>query len=217
MLNCICVYKVNKPYKCYDKGNVVEFAAKRLTADAWSVVMNDYYNRPLPERPYFYIHNVNQQDTLPTNEYDPSISGTTDTGMVNDKIAKEFPKTIKLNYKNTTDTGTSLITKPAGLRHANASKVRCEIRYGRDTKTFELKKVLIDYIKAPQTIRLTKDQMDLTEDTSQIMEFPDYVCQEIINELTLLVMARDADPRTQTQATVNQSIAPPAQQQTSQS
>nr|DAM35500.1 MAG TPA: hypothetical protein [Bacteriophage sp.] len=38
--------------------------------------------------------------------------------------------------------------------------------------------------------------MDLTEDTSQIMEFPDYVCQEIINELTLLVMARDADPRT---------------------
>lgn len=217
MLNCICVYKVNKPYKCYDKGNVVEFAAKRLTADAWSVIMNDYYNRPLPERPYFYIHNVNQQDTLPTNEYDPSISGTTDTGMVNDKIAKEFPKTIKLNYKNTTDIGTSLITKPAGLRHANASKVRCEIRYGRDTKTFELKKVLIDYIKAPQTIRLTKDQMDLTEDTSQIMEFPDYVCQEIINELTLLVMARDADPRTQTQATVNQSIAPLAQQQTPQS
>ena len=37
----------------------------------------------------------------------------------------------------------------------------------------------------------------MTEDTSQIMEFPDYVCQEIINELTTLIMARDADPRLQ--------------------
>lgn len=217
MLNCICVYKVNNSYKCYDKGNVVEFAAKRLTADSWSIIMNDYYNRPLPERPYFYIHNVNQQISLPTNEYNPDISGSTDTGIVNDSFLKEFPKTIKLNYSNQPDEENSLITKQAGLRHANASKVRCEIRYGRDTKTFELKKVLIDYIKAPQTIRLTKDQMDLTEDTSQIMEFPDYVCQEIINELTLLVMARDSDPRTQIQATVNQSIASPAQQQTNQS
>ena len=55
--------------------------------------------------------------------------------------------------------------------------------------------------------------MDLTEDTSQIMEFPDYVCQEIINELVTLIMERDADPRTQSHQVVSQSIANPAQQQ----
>ena len=59
MLNCICIYKLKKNYKCYDKNNYVQFAAKRLTADSWSIIVNDYYNRPLPERPYYYIHNVN--------------------------------------------------------------------------------------------------------------------------------------------------------------
>lgn len=67
ILNCICLYKVNKKWKCYDAGNYVQFAAKRLTADSWSVIINDYYNRPLPERPYFYIHNININSTLPTN------------------------------------------------------------------------------------------------------------------------------------------------------
>lgn len=59
ILNCVCVYKVTKNYKCYNANDYVQFAAKRLTADSWSIVQNDFYNRPLPERPYFYIHNVN--------------------------------------------------------------------------------------------------------------------------------------------------------------
>lgn len=50
-------------------------------------------------------------------------------------------------------------------------------------------------MKCPQFIRLTQEQIDLTEDTSQIMEFPDYVNQEIINELVHLVMERINDPR----------------------
>ena len=91
-----------------------------------------------------------------------------------------------------------------------------EIRYGSDSSVFKLEKVFVDYIKAPQVIRLTQEQVDLTEDTSQIMEFPDYVCQEIINELTTLVMENIADPRLNTNNIVTQSIANPAQQQTAQ-
>jgi hypothetical protein len=44
------------------------------------------------------------------------------------------------------------------------------------------------------------------------MEFPDYVCQEIINELVRLVMENTADPRLQTNSIVTQSIANPVQQ-----
>jgi hypothetical protein len=62
--------------------------------------------------------------------------------------------------------------------------------------------VYIDYIKAPQFIRLTQEQLDLTEDTSQMMEFPDYVCQEIINELVHLVMENASDQRLQTHPVV---------------
>ena len=72
---------------------------------------------------------------------------------------------------------------------------------------------MIDYVKAPQHVRLTKNQLDLTEDTSQILEFPDYVCQEIINQLVTLVMANNGDPRLQTTPVVSQSIVEVAQQQ----
>jgi hypothetical protein len=37
----------------------------------------------------------------------------------------------------------------AALRYANPTKVRCEIRYGKDNTVFELQRVFIDYIKAP--------------------------------------------------------------------
>jgi hypothetical protein len=67
LLNCICVFKVHKNWKCYNGGSYVQSAAKRLTSDSWSTIINDYYNRPTPERPYYYIHNINKYNTVPTN------------------------------------------------------------------------------------------------------------------------------------------------------
>lgn len=276
ILNCICIYKVKKRFKCYDAGNSVQFAAKRLTADSWSTIINDFYNRPLPERPYYYIHNVNQSSNLPTNPVsstellDSSFTGTdTRSDYINSKSTKYYvikykektgededknpvysdektgnftdeyelinftkthpdwiilekskeviasnvesnlPRTISLNGI----TNKSLVEREAGVRYGNPTNVRMEIRYGHDSSVFELVGVFVDYIKAPQTIRLTQEQVNLTEDTSQIMEFPDYVCQEIINELVHLVMENTADPRLQTHIPVTQSIATPAQQQ----
>ena len=270
ILNCICIYRVNGTYKCYDDGNYVQFPAKRLTADSWSVIINDYYNRPLPERPYFYIHNININNTLPTNPitdtnpngtdlsseyigspkeiqyylisakdgvaagtrvyvkdgdvykedtYTTKIEGATmddlSTKTVEGKTTKSnFPRTIKLGKPDYRTVST--VNRDTGTRYGNASNVRMEIRYGHDDSVFKLEKVFIDYIKSPQTIRLTQEQVNLTEDTSQIMEFPDYVCDQIINELTMLVMENTADPRLQTNTTVTQSIANPAHQQTSQ-
>lgn len=253
MLNCVCIYKMAKTHKCYDKGDYVNFAAKRLTADSWSVIVNDYYNRPLPERPYYYIHNVNNSDILPTNapatdmynEYKVATNGSEDNihpssrpnELVADKNGKNpeeegyettwenyselypaqsnFPRTITLTdiTKKDNTRVISTVEREAAQRYGNASKVRCEIRYGRDSSVYQLEKVFIDYIKAPQTVRLTQEQVDLTEDTSQIMEFPDYVCQEIINELVTLVMENTADPRLQSHPIVTQSIANPVQQQ----
>ena len=267
LLNCVCIYKVDKKWKCYDAGDYVQFAAKRLTADSWSVIVNDYYNRPLPERPYFYIHNININNTLPTNPitdtnpngtdlsseyigspkeiqyylisakdgvaagtrvyvkdgdvykedtYTTKIEGATmddlSTKTVEGKTTKSnFPRTIKLGKPDYRTVST--VNRDTGTRYGNASNVRMEIRYGHDDSVFKLEKVFIDYIKSPQTIRLTQEQVNLTEDTSQIMEFPDYVCDQIINELTMLVMENTADPRLQTNTIVTQSIANPAQQQ----
>lgn len=114
--------------------------------------------------------------------------------------------------------GLSLSTSPnathaATSRYGNTSKVRMEIRYGKDNSTFELKKVYIDYLKAPQFIRLTQEQVDEVEDNSQILEFPDYICQEIVNELIKLLLENASDPRIQSQPVISQSIANPVQDQ----
>lgn len=105
----------------------------------------------------------------------------------------------------------STVERATAYRYGNPSNVRIEIRYGKDSSVFELVEIAVDYIKTPQVIRLTQEQMDLTEDTSQIMEYPDYVCQEIINELTTLVMARTGDPLLNNFVPINQTIANPAQ------
>ena len=265
ILNCVCIYRVNKNWKCYNAGDYVQFSAKRLTADSWSVIVNDYYNRPLPERPYFYIHNVNLNEQLPTNPLNTSNPNGTDlnsaydvkpsnitvryyldnkedggqtevfvkgnsvysdkqcTTLLSDvtlgQLTVDYKATSPLNKSNFpreisfNDTTIDAVEKETAQRYGNASKVRMEIRYGHDDTVFTLVKVFVDYIKTPQYIRLTQEQVNLTEDTSQIMEFPDYVCQEIINELTTLVMENTADPRLQTHIPVTQTIANPAQQQ----
>ena len=329
ILNCICIYDVNKTFKCYNKGDVWRRAATRLTADVYSQILDNFWLRPTYRRPYYYIHNVNQRQTttytpyededytvnsrsniltitkpiVPTNprkttgkistlppdiyphsSYDINnanegdliqiykwlksdgtysdtrdddiigyvrlsqtyqsgefktisvytflfnISGTdadtTDTSMSNNTgVISTYNLGVDAHNKNIvtgeglpdsyiSDSGeSSLVEKGAGLRYGNTSTVRMEIRYGTDDRLFRLKKVYIDYIKAPQNIRLTQEQLDVTEDTSQMLEFPDYVCQEIINELVHIVMENITDQRLQTHPVVSQSIANPAQQQ----
>ena len=292
LLNCICIYRVKERFKCYDAGDIVQFAARRLTADAWSLIVNDYYNRPLPERPYYYIHNVNTDTELATNPItsnvlDQELSSGTDvqldseypvtptkeqynffkiipyssTGenyniyiddqrravlhpddrtdheneyylvlnadytnieqfvkspratIIPENNNRFVPKTINIKNLIGQKESHSLVEKEVGFRYGNPSNVRLEIRYGKDDTVFELVGVVVDYIKTPQLIRITQEQIDLTRDTSQIMEFPDYVCQEIINELVMLVMENTANPRLQTHIPVTQSIATPTQQQ----
>ena len=134
------------------------------------------------------------------------------TTIPSDKESSNFPRVVKLNQLATKPTADA-VELEAAQRYGNASKVRMEIRYGKDRSVYELVKVLVDYVKTPQYIRLTQEQMDLTQDTSQIMEFPDYECNEIINELVHLIMGQTADPRLQVHPTVTQSIASPVQQQ----
>lgn len=243
MLNCVCIYYVAKQKDCWDAGSYIEIPATRLTADSWSQIITDIYNRPSPMRPYYYIHNLNQQQVLPTdlrtkvatgtgleevgidmngiyqvtsasggewkdNDIDAGTTGGTNIETQNSNFQRTFKlKTTKGEQQ------VSLVEKPIALRAGNTSNVRCEIRYGKDDSLFQLVEVQIDYVKCPQFIRLTQEQIDLTEDTSQIMEFPDYVNQEIINELVHLVMERVNDPRLGNNIQMTQSIARPTGQQ----
>ena len=219
MLNCVCIYYVAKQKDCWDAGSYIEIPATRLTADSWSQIITDIYNRPSPMRPYYYVHNDNKYQTLPTDPVDTSTKEGTDINALygvtkyDSNTGSNFDRTFKLKFNGETETEISLVEKPIAVRVGNASNVRCEIRYGKDDTLFQLVEVQIDYVKCPQFIRLTQEQIDLTEDTSQIMEFPDYVNQEIINELVHLVMERTNDPRLGNNIQISQSIARPTGQQ----
>lgn len=269
LLNCICEYKVLKPFKCYDANTYVQFPAERLTADSWSTVINNVYTRPTYKRPYYYLHNVNrdlintatqgetpnyidytshhydgtsgnseptERKDLPTDPYGSDIKsiGTeftdTDTygeNVISDGHIKDINDNLYANDKSTeggvsriidikngdSSIKVNAVEKIGQIRYGNPGNVRIEIRYGKDNSLFQLERVYVDYIKAPQHIRLSQEQLDLTEDTSQMMEFPDYVCQEIINELVHIVMENGRDDRLPTHVQVSQSVANPAQQQ----
>ena len=233
MLNCVCIYYVAKQKDCYDAGSYIQIPATRLTADSWSQIVTDIYNRPTPMHPYYYIHNQNTNITLPTapitgngdtSDDNPAgykgtdLAGTYKVENDDDEPATDggegsnFQRTFKLNINNQQQ-NISLVEKPTAARIANPTNVRCEIRYGRDDSLFQLVEVQIDYVKSPQFIRLTQEQIDLTEDTSQIMEFPDYVNQEIINELVHLVMVHSNDPRLPNDMQITNTIARPTGQQ----
>ncbi len=148
--------------------------------------------RPSYKNPYYYINNVNTENTYNTSDTQVPINYT----------EGEEPDIINRN-----------VQRVAEERYGNKNQVRLEIRYGRDDSIFQLKQVYVDYLKAPQFIRLTQEQVDEVADNSQVLEFPDYVCQEIVNELIMLLMENASDPRLQTTIPINQSIANPAQEQ----
>ena len=250
LLNCICLFDVNKNKECWNAGDVMVVGATKLTADSWSSVVDDVYNQPTKRRPYYYIHNqndihletiedkkipANRNSELPTNSNvntyseDEKKEGKTVvlSGNATDNLHtlgydsnlsklgnSNFSRTFLFDGKDPTgDNENAAIEKPAGSRHANSSRVKVEIRCGRDkSNVFSLSAVQIDYVKAPQFIRLTQEQLDSDEDISQVMEFPDYVNQEIVNELVNLVMRKINDPSLSAHMQMTQSIARPTGQ-----
>lgn len=149
MLNCVCIYYVAKQKDCYDAGSYIQIPATRLTADSWSQIVTDIYNRPTPMHPYYYIHNQNTNITLPTapvTEAEGGVSDDNPAGYKGTDLAgkyevtdtdggvatstnggSNFQRTFQLNNNQQI----SLVEKPTATRIANPSNVRCEIRYGK--------------------------------------------------------------------------------------
>lgn len=298
LLNCIIEYSASKDFKCYKTGDIVQFNAKRLTADMFPGIINNHYLKPKYDNPYYYINNVALDTIHPINETpklitdstnqlgsisikfgtpgtstltvvkdgqallftysadwttpdppdppDPPISDQLNPGgnIVNNynlyhdivslqqdlswfNISTEIVGTdlvfinhIGENITSISETGTYLtvVTTAASIsedalenripsyRYGNRSKVRMELRFGKNTSGLYPTKVYIDYLRSHQYIRLTQDQIDEIVDTSQVLEFPDYICLEIVNDLTKLLLENGSDVRLQTHIPINQTI-----------
>lgn len=192
MLNCIATFtggSDGRAKRCSgseDKSKVISSLCRRLTADIYPDVLRNYYLRPSHKNPYWYI-----------------INSTSQGERVSDKS--------KYNTDNVQDSNPMdyryIYMKDRGDRTAHQSTVNIEIHSGKSD--WVLDKIYITYIKAPMYVSMTEDEVLAIEDNTQNLEFPDYVCYEIINILVKLVMENASDPRLQTNMPVNQTIAIP--------
>lgn len=138
VLNCVCVFKVNHQHGCHNAGDYYQVGASRLTADAWSQIINNFYMKPSYKRPYYYIHNVNTETNTPTNPIvlnnnGQIVSGTDYSNSSNTSITKfkyilrggkidgaaldDFiPERDKINdlTKFTTSNSDTLVVEPKG-------------------------------------------------------------------------------------------------------
>lgn len=82
---------------------------------------------------------------------------------------------------------------------------KLEIRCG-STDKYVPTSVFIDYLRVPTLITLSYDDLESEEDNTDMLEFPEYVCYEIVNECVKLIMENASDPRIKTNLAVNQTI-----------
>lgn len=70
-----------------------------------------------------------------------------------------------------------------------------------------VKSVRIEYLCQPAVVVLTEDEIEADDDTSQVLEFPSEVGEEITKVALKLILERGSNPRLQSNVMVNQSIS----------
>lgn len=169
---------------------------RRLTANQFPAIINNAYLRPTYKRPYFYINTSGEGGKLlAIAEVYKILHPCEDdcpTPYWKDEI---YNATHPCNNKETS------IPLEGRLM---------EIRCGRN-KGFYPDVACVDYLKTPERITLTwEDVNGITENTKEC-EFPDAVAYEIINIFTKLLLENASDDRLQSHYAVNQTILGNAQ------
>lgn len=193
ILNCLAEFKgTDSKSHCGKAVKTIVSPCQRLTADLYSGIKNNYYMKPSHTKPYYQIINRNTKEETPTNpEMDEEI-----------KEGSYSPEFIGVNEYRF-----YALKSEEKSRVVNQATVNIEIHSG--ASMWELKKILVTYIKAPMYVSMTQDQLLAVEDTTPKLEFPDYVCYEIINLYMKLFLENVGEPRLQTHLAVNKSIAEP--------
>ena len=152
------------------------------------------------------------RELLKLKNNDPKFQALKVNIVDSNTIEVAIPGLTKINSENDffkiTDAGNVNFQneKEAYVRYGNSKRSRIEIRFGKTKDDAIPQYLFVDYLKVPQRISLTTDQLDDIEDNSQMLEFPDYVVYEIINRMTKLILENVGNPRVQLNTAVNQTI-----------
>jgi len=133
--------------------------------------------------------------------------------------------TKKLNADSASNVMSNAWLKPAYNRtfykfldHANVNSVNTtqannnntapdiQVYYGPFDNKFRVNNIYVEYLRKPRVINLTQLQIDSPLDTSNLMDFTDYVCNEIVKRMVKLVLENSKDPRLNTFIPVNNTV-----------
>lgn len=145
----------------------------------------------------------------------------TESAVVARKLTSEIAPTIISNayfkpshkcpyyfvQSSTAEEGTlDIIVDPCNLEDGREIGFKLNLLCG-ESKAVPVN-VFINYLKTPKKIELIEDDL-YGDDRTEKVEFPDYVCYEIINEFVKLLLENTADPRLSTNVPINQTVIPP--------
>jgi hypothetical protein len=94
--------------------------------------------------------------------------------------------------------------KVEGDTDANRLPVILEVHCGQTRHV--LTGTQVTYIKAPMYYTMEPEELMSYDDTTQTLEFPDYICYEILNVYIRLLLEQSGDPRLSTHIPINQTI-----------
>ena len=109
-------------------------------------------------------------------------------------------------HDNTMNAGIEKITDMVSYK-AYQNKPKIEVHVGKLNPIITLDKVVIDYIKIPEIVTLNDiDIFTGGADTSQVLEFPDYLKNEIVRRVTDYMLENMGSPRAGSHPQFNQEI-----------
>ena len=176
------VFTKNNTYQNTSKCDVnvdktnVKSLARRLTSDMYPNIMNNAYFKPSYKTPYYFISKLD---------------------VISDSLEEELSNNTILEQ----------MFDPCGYipEEKIDDELKLEIRCGSNIK-YKPDYVYIDYIRIPEKIELSYSDLESEIDNSKILEFPEYVCYELVNECVKLIMENVSDPRLETNTAINQTI-----------
>ena len=175
---------------------------RRLTANQFPDIINNAYLKPTYKRPYFYINTSLDAGKLSTelglkNLLDPCDLDSCSSPAWKNEIQSVLKPCCTEECPSSSDCNCEV--------EGNCEGTLMEIRCGK-SKTYSPDVVYVDYLKLPEIIQLTWEDVNSVEDNTKECEFPDPVAYEIINIFIKLLFENAGDQRLQTHFAINQTI-----------
>lgn len=102
-----------------------------------------------------------------------------------------------INVEDPRSIGTPPDSEKTITRYGNTTIPVMEVKIG-DSKNFSLDAVYVDYLRAPEFLNLTEEDLDEALDSTKVIDLPDYVAYDLISEIVTLIMENNSNPRIQT-------------------